>query len=98
MEQLTFDDKGTFRITTESGTIYLVEVDNGKMGKLSRVNDPDSELSITMRKDASALQLVGIFRCVVGSSAIFMLYGVAEDPKTFTQRITTPVKEIYSMS
>jgi hypothetical protein len=96
MESLALNDKGDFAVTTLSGTTYLVSLGDNS-AEITRLQDTGSEDSLQMRKDANALPLVGIFRCDVGASGVFMIYGVADDPSTFTQRITSPITEIRQL-
>jgi hypothetical protein len=96
MESLTLNDKGDFVVNTLSGSTYLLSLGENS-AEITRLQDTDSEDSLQMRKDADALPLVGIFRCEVGASGVFMIYGVADDPSTFTQRITSPIAGIRQL-
>jgi hypothetical protein len=98
MEILNFEDEGDYKVVTTSGTMYLVSLEKISGSTLTRVIDPENEDSIRMRKGTKTLPLLGMFQCQVGLSAVFLIYGVADDPTTFTQRITTKVVEITKLS
>jgi hypothetical protein len=99
IQTLTDTDEGTYRLTTKSGTIYLIDIDMDKPATLTRCVDPENiNDEVNMRKDGEVLTLSQIMFCVVGYSAVFVLYNVSDNPDAATFRQTTPVMEIVKMN
>jgi hypothetical protein len=89
--ELTNADTARYRLHTESGTRYLIDLDAHTLVRCPEYLRPDSS---HLRRDGIVLELLSIERCRVGERAVFMLRGVNSDPEIATQRATTPVVSI----
>ena len=91
VQQLKDNETGRWKVTTESGTVYLVNLDQRTLRRQHASGGND------LRKDASVVRLIGVLDCRVGESAAFVLAGVSDDPDVVTTRQTTPVTSILRL-
>lgn len=78
---------GTYIITTQSGSNYLIDLDKMRARRFN------PERSFKLRKDGSWFNLYEYF-CQVGASMVLITGEIADDPDVITTRLSTPVKEI----
>lgn len=110
MLTLDTNSTGKYLIETESGSSYLVDLDERTLLRVV-VETPDTVLipdgspildygmhngtQSRLRGDnQEPVTLVNILSCTVGESAAFMLNGVADRPDIMTLRQTTPIMAI----
>lgn len=87
---LTNESTGRYRLTTESGSQYLLDLDGRT---LSREQSQSNAESVTMRRDSEEVALVNVARLEVGFSAVlFIDLGVPD--VAVTRRTTTPLFSI----
>lgn len=95
--QLSGDESGSFTITTESGTIYVVDCAARFAQRFPRLRPPTTEYATEpvydLRRDEGRIPLLHIERLIVGERAVLIL-DVVGDGQTMTVRDTTPVLSI----
>ncbi|MBP2216039.1 hypothetical protein [Arthrobacter sp. CAN_C5] len=95
--ELSGDEPGSFTITTESGTVYVVDCTRGFLQRFPNVRPPTTDFAsipvYDLRRDESRIPIIRIERLVVGERGVLIL-DVVEDGQTVTVRSTTPVLSI----
>lgn len=109
VDRLAIDAGGTWLVTTESGSRYLLDLDAMTALRLAREEplldqllEPEQRVvSVPMRKDAETLPLLGFVddAIAVGQPAYLAIGGVTSRLGYLsTLRATTPVVEICRMA
>ena len=91
MDQVT----GQFRIRTQSGSTYLLDLDRHQMCRIPATNDPERDHNL--RRDGSTVRLLGIAECTVGRP-MHLLIDLAIAGVEATIRRSTPVTAIERVS
>ncbi|TFC93559.1 hypothetical protein [Cryobacterium sp. TMT3-29-2] len=87
MDQVT----GQFRIRTQSGSTYWLDLDRHEMSRTPAADDPDQVH--TLRRDGSTVRLLRIVECSVGRSMQLLIDLAVPDVDATTRR-STPVTAI----
>lgn len=113
MQNITVSSEGSYLITTESGSEYIVDLTEKTL--LRNVQSTPEELIAAgvddslrgaykansnqsrMRNDNKPSPLVNIILCETGKPAAFLISGIAEYPDITTLRATTPVVKIEKL-
>ncbi|MHA7295186.1 hypothetical protein [Arthrobacter sp. HLT1-21] len=99
--QLSGDEPGSFTITTESGTVYVVDCTLGFVQRFPKLRRPTTDyvpLPVQdLRRDEGRIPIIRIERLVVGERGVLIL-DVVGDGQTVTVRTTTPVLSIERSS
>lgn len=88
VEQIRDFETGRWEVATASGSRYIVDLDERTLTRCQAGMDNQ------LRKDASAVRIIGMIECKVGASAEFVLGGISADPDAVTTRQTSPVTAI----
>ncbi len=92
---------GRYRVTTESGSQYVVDLDNNRLVRIRgaappSATDDDPPPSDPMRRDGQPVTLVRIREATVGRPGQFLLDLDEADVRT-TVRATTPITSIEQL-
>ncbi|TFC38980.1 hypothetical protein [Cryobacterium sp. TMT2-14] len=91
MSTLMDEVTGRFRIQTQSGSIYLLDLDRHEMCRFPATDDPDRDHNL--RRDGSPIRLLRIIECSINRS-MHLLIDLAVPGVDATTRRTTPVTTI----
>ncbi|QNO38648.1 hypothetical protein H4J02_06560 [Protaetiibacter sp. SSC-01] len=88
--ELNDEDDGTWRVTTASGTAYLLDLDKREGVRLPAGADTDSA---ALRRDGATFRLLALMACRMGEPAA-LLVDLSLPGVPMTTRITTEVTSI----
>lgn len=93
MERIDNEATGTFAVTTDSGTNYVLDLDHRTLLRLPNELD-DWHIR---RPDGQSVELLDVQRCAVGAPAVFITDPHAPGGRR-TKRITTDVLSIRRLT
>lgn len=91
--------KGVLVVSTESGSVYVVDCDAGYLTRTPGTTmpaDPEVEFPADLRRDHERIKLLRINVLETGRRAVFDVEGLSEGA-WFTRRTTTIVTEIVAL-
>ncbi|QDG89063.1 hypothetical protein [Pseudarthrobacter sp. NIBRBAC000502770] len=100
VNELHNDDTGLYRVTTATGSEYLLDFAAKTVKRLMAATEPlvdylDAGFS-QLRRDGEAVELLMLEKCAVGASARYWIHVRADH--VVTLRTTSPVVRIEAMS
>jgi len=97
LSRLTFDLTGVYEVTTESGTVYTVDLDAKTLRREVGIPTHRDAVSEAMRRDGDTVDLLDIGCVQVGLQGIFRIDLRVRDVDS-TNRFTTTIVSIEAKS